>query len=405
MRSGLRSIVLALTLVSSGTVAAQASADPAPGSATPGGPPPSGLPSGPGSVAQMPGGPTPGAPLPRRAAVNPGSSSGALVGTVPYKIVTASERGTYIQIGRDLAKFVAPEAGIELEVLPSAGSAENVQRLRREPGVKLALVQSDVYQAFLDQAAAGHAEARELIQPLRLIMPLYNEEIYFIARADAPLTHVHEIRNARINVGPLRSGTAMSATTLYRQLFGEAMPDARTSFLTNEEALVKLTGDRSLDVVVVVGGQPTKLLADMKPEARQLIKLLRFDPAHASSREALKTYFRATVRASSYPNLLSEDIAGLAVKAYLVTYDYNLGSTVNRLTRFARALCGRFDTLQAQGHPKWREVELGLPELSRGWSYYPPMAREMKNCIAQRSRPAPVAKVCTQQERILGLCK
>ena len=26
---------------------------------------------------------------------------------IPYKIVTASERGTYIQIGRDLAKFVA----------------------------------------------------------------------------------------------------------------------------------------------------------------------------------------------------------------------------------------------------------------------------------------------------------
>ncbi len=25
-----------------------------------------------------------------------------------YKIVTASERGTYIQIGRDLAQFVAP---------------------------------------------------------------------------------------------------------------------------------------------------------------------------------------------------------------------------------------------------------------------------------------------------------
>jgi TRAP-type uncharacterized transport system substrate-binding protein len=52
-----------------------------------------------------------------------------------YKIVTASERGTYIQIGRDLAKFIAPEANIALEVLPSAGSAENVRRLRYEPGV------------------------------------------------------------------------------------------------------------------------------------------------------------------------------------------------------------------------------------------------------------------------------
>jgi TRAP transporter TAXI family solute receptor len=345
-------------------------------------------------------------------AANPAASSEAgsaprvpAAGTVPYKIVTASERGTYIQIGRDLAKFVAPEAGIDLEVLPSAGSAENVQRLRREAGVKLALVQSDVYQAFLDQAASGNSEARELIQPLRLIMPLYNEEIYFIARADSPLNHVHEMRNARINVGPLRSGTAMSATTLYRQLFGEPLADARTTFLSNEEALVKLTGDRSIDVVVVVGGQPTKLLVDMKPEARQLIKLLRFDPAHPSSQEALKTYYKANVRASSYPNLLSEDIAGLAVKAYLVTYDFNLGSTVHRLNRFARALCSRFDTLQAQGHPKWREVEIGLPELSRGWSYYPPMAREMKNCMAQRAAPKPVVKACTQQERILGLCK
>jgi TRAP transporter TAXI family solute receptor len=340
-----------------------------------------------------------------QAPAEPATGAAAPAQTLPYKIVTASERGTYIQIGRDLAKLVAPEAGIELEVLPSAGSAENVQRLRREPGVKLALVQSDVYQAFLDLADTGNAEARELIRPLRLIMPLYNEEIYFIARADAPFNHVHEIRNARINVGPLLSGTAMSATTLYRQLFGEALPDARTSFLTNEDALVKLTGDRSVDVVVVVAGQPAKLLADMKPEARQLIKLLRFDPAQPSGQQALKTYYKATVRAASYPNLLSEDITGLAVKAYLVTYDYNLGTTVNRLTRFARALCSRFDTLQAQGHPKWREVELGMPELSRGWQYYPPMAREMKSCLAQRARPRPVVKPCTQQERILGLCK
>ena len=36
---------------------------------------------------------------------------------VEFKIVTASTRGTYIQIGRDLASFVAPQADIDLEVL------------------------------------------------------------------------------------------------------------------------------------------------------------------------------------------------------------------------------------------------------------------------------------------------
>ena len=231
--------------------------------------------------------------------------SASAIAQVPYKIVTASERGTYIQIGRDIAKFVAPEANIELEVLPSAGSAENVRRLRHEPGVKFAMVQSDVFQAFLDQDRSGNAEAGVLIRPLRVIMPLYNEEIYFIARADSELEFVHQIKDAKISVGPLLSGTAMSAITLYRQLFDAPMPEANTNYLSNEDGLVKLTVDKTVDVVIVVAGQPTKLLADMKPEARQLIKLLKFDASRPESQAALKTYFAATVRATSYPNLLA----------------------------------------------------------------------------------------------------
>ena len=103
-----------------------------------------------------------------------------------YKIVTGPERGTYIQIGQDLAKWVADPIGMNLDVLASKGSAENVQRMRYEPGVKFALVQSDVYQAYLDMAKAGNEEAGKIIQPLRLIMPLYNEEIYFVVRSDSP---------------------------------------------------------------------------------------------------------------------------------------------------------------------------------------------------------------------------
>ncbi len=337
--------------------------------------------------------------------------SAPALANVPYKIVTASERGTYIQIGRDIAKFVAPAAGIDLAVLPSAGSAENVRRLRHEPGVKFAMVQSDVYQAFIDADKAGNVEAGMLIRPLRVIMPLYFEEIYFIVRADAEINFVHEIKDSRINVGPLLSGTAMSATTLYRQMFNQPIADSHTSYLANEEALVKLTDDKSLDVVVVVAGQPARLLAEMKPEARALIKLLKFDAARPESQAALKTYFAATVRAASYPNLLSEDLPGLAVKAYLVTYDYALGSTVGQLRKFARALCRNFAALQASGHPKWREVELAWPELGRGWLYYPPMARELKACVggggavAVVPKPAPAASICRQQDRILGLCK
>jgi TRAP transporter TAXI family solute receptor len=324
---------------------------------------------------------------------------------VELKIVTASARGTYIQIGRDIADKVAPAADIELEVLPSKGSAENVRRLRYEPGVKFAIVQSDVFQAFLDQASSGSAAANELIRPLRVIMPLYNEEIYFIVRADSKLQYIHEIKGARINAGELGSGTALTTTTLYRLMFKAPLPESNASFLSNEDALVKLISSDSLDVVAVIAGQPAKLLVDMKPEARELIRLLKFDPNDASSRAALQTYFPATVRASSYPNLLTEDVPGIAVKAFLVTYDYSLRQTKDHLARFARSLCQNFAALQENGHSKWREVELALPNLGRGWLYYPPTAAELRACIAERSKPrTPPPKPCSQQERVLGLC-
>jgi TRAP transporter TAXI family solute receptor len=323
-----------------------------------------------------------------------------------YKIVTASERGTYIQIGRDLAKWVANAADMDLEVLPSKGSAENIQRLRFEPGVKFALVQSDVYQAFVDQAAAGNREAGRIIRPLRVILPLYDEEIYFVTRADSPINHIHEIKDKKINVGPVGSGTALSATTLYRLMFGSTLPEVNASYLSNEEALIKLTTDKTVDVVIIVAGQPAKLFLDMKPEAKQYIKLLRLDPRAVETSRATKTYFPAFIRNVSYPNWLTEDVPTLTVKAYLVTYDYQLDATQHNLNLFAEALCQHFDELQSNGHPKWKEVRMELPPLGRGWRYYPPMERVLRSCSAQRAplpKPATI-KACSQQQKVLGLC-
>jgi len=224
-------------------------------------------------------------------------------------------------------------------------------------------------------------------------------------RADSELNYLHDIRNAKINGGLLGSGAALITHTLYRMMFNAPIPEANASFTSNEEALVKLIGDKSVDVVVVAAGQPAPLIANMKPEAQKYIKLLKFDPDHPSSKAALGTYTYSTVRATSYPNLLTQDFTTIAVGAYLVTYDYNMKGTVDSFGRFGRALCENFSKLQAEGHPKWKEVSLEMPALGPGWIYYPPTTREIKNCLAGktkvRSKPA---KVCSAEERILGLC-
>lgn len=313
-----------------------------------------------------------------------------------YKIVTASDKGTYYAIGKDIAKFVAPDADIQLDVLATSGSAANVKLLRYEPGVKLAVVQADVFQAFVDRAGTGNAEAAALVKPLRVILPLYNTEIHYLVRADSEMNYLHDIKDAKINGGLVGSGAALITHTLYRMMFNAAVPEAKASFLSNEEALVKLIGDKSVDVVVVAAGQPAPLIANMKPEAQKFVKLLKFDPGHPNSKTALGTYAPATMRAASYPNLLSEDFTTISVGAFLVTYDYNLKGTVEHLARLGRSLCQNFSTLQESGHPKWREVSLNLPELGQGWSYYAPTARELRAC-----RPK---KKCSAEERILGLC-
>ncbi len=338
-----------------------------------------------------------------------------LAAAADFRIVTASPRGTYIQVARDLAEKVAKPAGLDLEVLPSAGSAENIQRLRYEPGVKLALVQSDVYQAFLDAAASGDREAGKIITPLRVVLPLYEEEIYFLVRADSPLQWIHEIRGQRINAGPLGSGTALTTATLYRLMYQELLP-SNASFLSNEDGLVKLLSDKTVDVVAIVAGQPAKVLADIKPEAKPLLRMLKLDANHPTTKASLSVYFSAIVRKISYPNLLDGDVLSLSVKALLVTYDFTVkqSATAAVLVKLAKSLCTRFGDLQESGHSKWRDVDLALPDLGAGWRYYEPTSREINACIADRARstPAPIAPAvqspppsgCSLQHKVLGLC-
>jgi uncharacterized protein len=150
----------------------------------------------------------------------------------------------------------------------------------------------------------------------------------------------------------------------------------------------------------------------MKPEAKQLVRLLKVDPDNAATKAALQTYAPATIRSASYPNWLEQDVDGLAVKSYLVTYDYSYRVTIDHLAQFARSLCQNFAVLQTEGHPKWRDVRLSLPPLGKGWTYYAPTERVLRNC-ADASAPAriatpaskPAESACTQQEKILGLCR
>jgi TRAP-type uncharacterized transport system substrate-binding protein len=319
------------------------------------------------------------------------------------KLATGPERSAQTLMARDIARMIARTADLDVEVMPGAGPVESLQRLRDDAGVRLALLPADAAHAYLGAAAQGNPEANLLFAPVRVVAPLHAEDLYFIARSDAPISALHEIRDARINFGPLKSATALSATTLYRVLFGSPVADDKASFLPHEDALVKLITDQTIDVVAIVAEQPARLLADMKPEARRYVKLLRFDASQPGAEAVLRLYRTASLRAASYPNLLEQDLPGLSVQTYLVTGGQRGSDADAQIARLVRAWCQGLPRLKAEGHPQWREIGPLTPELGAGWYWARPAQRELRRC-AEGEGAAAITESCSQQDRVLGLC-
>ena len=161
--------------------------------------------------------------------------------------------------------------------------------------------------------------------------------------------------------------------------------------------------DKTIDVVVVVAGQPAPLFLGMEPGAEKYFKLLELADSPAAT-AALTAYDAGVIRAASYPAWLQEDIATLSVKTLLVTYEDQRADTQRMLVQFAKSLCKNFSTLQNEGHPKWQDVSLVLPKLSIGWRYYAPTVPHLGHCNAGGPPIKRIGAKCPFQDEVLGLC-
>lgn len=341
-------------------------------------------------------------------------------------IVTGGKTGTYYQIGNNLKDIVSPA----LEVRDSKGSWANVEDLSRTKGVGLAIVQSDVYAAFvyLRDNPQVPRETRQqyanLLANLRVFMPLYREEIHFLVRRDSPFEYIHQIRGARIWMDAEKSGTYLTALNIYGKMFSER-PQIVAPFInptvtgddegtrTRRSALMVLSDPGyykdfpKTDVMVLVAGQPLKLLATNIPDN---LKLLRFDPDHPASAKLLQEYRPAEIQKASYPllNIADAGQPSLSVDSYLITANFSDPDRNRFVSAMADRFCQKFDELQAKGHPKWKALTWKpgspLPALNAGWQYSTRVKERLSRCAPQEAAsPAPGA--CKPQDRFAGLCR
>jgi hypothetical protein len=330
-----------------------------------------------------------------------GTASAAPDATTSIFVGPADSAGA--SLARDLASQVGAATGQRITVSATDGLLDTLGRLRDGEGLRLGIVNEDAVSAFGAAADRGFGEAANLVAPLRAIATLHKLSFHFVVRADAPYQGLESMRGARINLGPIDGNTAVSVMNYYQKLFGEPIANDKASFLSHEEALVRLVTDRTIDVVAIVGEQPVRVLADMRADARRFVRLVGAAPANADPLLS-RSYPAERLQARHYGNLLDRDVATVSVRAVLAAWEERRGEHELALAMFARGLCERFPRLQREGHAGWRDVTLVQPEPAMGWYYASPLVRgEIRRCSTGAPVNIPVP-ACTAVERAMKVC-
>jgi TRAP transporter TAXI family solute receptor len=284
------------------------------------------------------------------------STAGASGADFERNIMTGGPQGTYIKIGRDIAALGA-ECGLSLNVLESAGSLENFVGVRNRRNTQFGIVQSDVLE-YLKTFEKNDPEVQKAVKGVRIMFPLYNEEIHVLARND--ITNLKDLAGKKVAVGKKDSGTFLTATLIMDILqvkAGERMD------INPDEALPKLVSGE-IDAFFYVAGAPASLFTG------NAIDKAKFHLVPITEAPLLATYTPSRIEAGIY-SFQDKPVDLIAVKAVMMTYDYDIKrnayhrDSCKTVADFSNLIVTGLDKLKTTGHPKWKTVD--LTALPPGW--------------------------------------
>lgn len=276
-------------------------------------------------------------------------------------LVSGTVGGTYHAIGADLVE-IARRQGLTMFNRSTNGGLDNLDRLGdRHVNAALGFVQGDLL-AWLQ--ASNDPAHRRLAGELRLIAPLFAEEIHVLARRE--LGSLQALQSRRVLTASSSQGSRHTAENLLRAR--GIRPAVLDSTLTFAQAVCALVSGQA-DALVAVAGRPMaamralQALAGLEGEPLAQLHLL---PVPAVAEDP--GYEVTRLGPDDYP-WMSAPVQTLAVRAVLMAMDFapvRAGADASayrrmrcqQLAAMAQAVRGGLPQLQQPPfHPKWRDVD------------------------------------------------
>lgn len=247
-----------------------------------------------------------------------------------YVFATGGKKGTYYPVGNGIAE-VAKKSSINLSVLETAGSGENIERIIKKEA-QFGIAQSiDAYDAVNGlEKYKGNAQ-----KSLKGIITLYPSVAQCVVTKASKISSYANLKGKNFAAGPANSGTERNSRDIL-SVYGldyVNRKDVKVQFKSFEEA-VTLFKEGKLDAGMFSSGIPFKAVQECFDNLD--VKLLDIDNDKAI--QLMKnnpSYFMYTIKAGTYGSKQSKDVRTVAAETLLVCDEsvpedvvYNLVKTI-----------------------------------------------------------------------------
>ncbi|MEM1538034.1 MAG: TAXI family TRAP transporter solute-binding subunit [Candidatus Nezhaarchaeales archaeon] len=256
--------------------------------------------------------------------------------------------GVYYPVAGAMSRIIYEHVpGMSLTVESSGASVANA-KLIGSGAADFAILQNDIaYYAYNGILMFEGAP----IKNMRGIAILYPEHIQIVARADAGIKSVSDLKGKRVAVGPLGSGTEVNARQIL-EVYGLTFDDlGKAERLSAEEASSYLKDGR-VDAAFFTVGVGAAAISDVA-----LLTPITLVPIEEAKIEALRAkypyYFREVIPAGSYKGV-DKDVVTVAVYATLVCRGE---LSTDDVYTFTKAIFEHISTLHA-AHARAKAISL-----------------------------------------------
>lgn len=224
---------------------------------------------------------------------------------------TGGESGTYYAFGGVVAGYLNQNAGTNINVVSTGGSAANITGIVVDKTYDLATVQSDVM-TYAYNGTNSFADGGAM-SDFRVLGGLYAETVQ-IFTCNPDIKSVADLKGRSICVGDVGSGTYFNTVDIlaaYSMTIDDV--DAKYQSFADSADSIK---DGKIDAAILTAGAPTTAIVDLATSKQ--VYLVSIDDEHMEKLLAdCPWYASYTIPAGTY-NGFDEDTKTVTVKATLV---------------------------------------------------------------------------------------